>query len=165
VAWAHFLGRVKLAVLEYTPHGKHVVKVDDTAPPYVVEGETYRNPGLGFSLTLPKGTEYVNLDAVWPNPTFLTAKVGDQKVLMQEIDVAPVMDLDKREAAVMNIPSLASCKSLVVSGQRGCLVNVPGADVVAFKRGEHSILAVLAVGDKAHETMAKVAKTMHFDDK
>jgi transglutaminase-like putative cysteine protease len=161
VAQSKFLGHAKLAVLEYQPHGKPAVKVDPNGAPYVVKGQTYRNAGLGVSLTLPKGGEYKDLDAVFPNPSFVTAKVGGDVVVLQEADVPPVVDFDKMEAAILRIPSLQACKPMVVSGEHGCRVPTEGGEMVAFHRGS-SLIVVGAIGPTGSATLSTVGKSLEL---
>jgi transglutaminase-like putative cysteine protease len=164
VAQSRFLGHAKLAVLEYQSRGKRAVRVADGQAPYTVDGPTYKNDGLGVSLTLPKGGQYQDLDAVWPNPSFVTAKVGSDVVVLQEADIPPTADFDEVEASMLRIPSLAACKSMIVSGHRGCLVTTPQGDMVALNRGT-SLLVVGAIGATGHQTLPTIARSLRLEDK
>ena len=64
-------GRVDIRILEYAgADGKSVI-VPENAKPYSIEGDVYRNPWLGLSLTKPEGFAFGRLDAVWPDATLV----------------------------------------------------------------------------------------------
>lgn len=164
VAQIQVLGHVKLAVLEYTPHGRPGVVVDADQAPYVVEGMTYRNPGLGFSMTLPKGGTYSSVDGVWPNPNVVAAEASGQKVFVQEIDLPQAIPSKELEAKILGLSSLDACEHKVVGGQKACGVHLPSVDLLSFHRGS-SMLVFLVAGDEARGTLGEIAKTVRFGQK
>jgi len=64
-------GQIDLQVLGYALEGGERVAVPPDAKPYRVEGDLYRNTGLGIELRKPAGFRFVDLDGVWPEKTLV----------------------------------------------------------------------------------------------
>jgi hypothetical protein len=62
------LGNVDIKILEYTVNGKTTVVPDD-AKPYSIEGNVYRNPWLGLTITKPASFTFTGFDLAWPQTT------------------------------------------------------------------------------------------------
>jgi hypothetical protein len=62
------LGNVDIKILEYTVNGKTTVVPDD-AKPYSIEGNVYRNPWLGLTITKPANFTFAGFDLAWPQTT------------------------------------------------------------------------------------------------
>jgi transglutaminase-like putative cysteine protease len=78
-------GRVEIRILEYAGADGRPVVVPESAPPFSVQGEVYRNPWLGLRLAKPKGFAFGKLDAVWPDATLveMTGPEGARAVLQE----------------------------------------------------------------------------------
>jgi hypothetical protein len=65
---AQLYGNVDIEILEYTVGGKRVTVPRD-AKPFLISGNTYRNPWLGLTVTKPDSFRFTTIDAVWPDTT------------------------------------------------------------------------------------------------
>lgn len=62
----------------------------DVTRPYTVEGDRYRNAGLGLEIVKPGDFRFADLDGVWPSPTLLSL-VGPkgEKVSLEGLRIRP----------------------------------------------------------------------------
>ena len=63
---AQLFGNVDVAIVGYTLNGRSV-SVPANATPYSIEGNTYRDPWLGFSIEKPGDFKFTGAGATWPN--------------------------------------------------------------------------------------------------
>lgn len=80
---AAMYGQIDLVVLGYGREGEPRRQVAADAPLYTVEGDRYRNTGLGLALDKPARLRFTALEEVWPSPTLLALEgpAGERVVL------------------------------------------------------------------------------------
>lgn len=78
-------GNLEVEVLDYTIAGR-TERVPEGRPIYRVEGDTYSNAGLGFSLVKPAGFAFADMDKIWPDSTLLrmTGPSGEVVIIKQD---------------------------------------------------------------------------------
>ncbi len=69
-------GRIDVAVVAFERAGATTV-VEAGAPAIMVEGDEYRDAGLGLSLKLPAGAKFTDLDACWPDKVVVGVAAAD----------------------------------------------------------------------------------------
>jgi Transglutaminase-like superfamily len=84
-AMGQMYGNVDIAILEYTVNGQRVA-VAETQKPFLVDGDVYRNPWLGFTIRKPRGFQFTALNEVWPSATVvgMSGSHGEQVRLLQK---------------------------------------------------------------------------------
>lgn len=75
---AQLYGNVDIEILEYTVNGRQVV-VPENAPAFAVDGDVYRNPWLGFTVTKPESFRFTKLSEVWPDNTIVAMEGPDKE--------------------------------------------------------------------------------------
>jgi len=86
------VGRISVEIEEATV-GNREVRSGPGAFPWSVEGDRYRNPGLGLSLALPEGWRVERADALWPESLVVAlAGPGGARAELREEETGGVAD-------------------------------------------------------------------------
>jgi transglutaminase-like putative cysteine protease len=155
-------GNVDIRVTEYEVNGK-TTRVADGARPYVVDGDTYRNPWLGVAVTKPAGFRFGKMDAVYPETSVLELLGPRGEIVHISLcDLGPAADSaaaarDRLRDSKLEGPErrqrIAGREAVVIANaRRAGLALVEGADVW-----------VLTVeGDDAPRLLEDVAGRLQF---
>lgn len=85
---AQLFGNVDVAIVEYTVNGRRVA-VPRNAAPYSIEGDTYRDPWLGFSIEKPADFKFTSVGAVWPNKAVVAMEgPGGRRVEVENLSAS-----------------------------------------------------------------------------
>lgn len=157
---ARLFGNVDIQILEYDMHGKQVI-VPESAKPFAVDGDTYRDPWLGLTITKPSSFRFANLDAAWPDKTII-AMDGPQH---QRVEIESLSD-SLPTSASPNLEKYLSDSG--ISGSRSGK-NIAGYHAVVVSSPEEAGLVIVdggnvwlikATGPHASELLMQVASTM-----
>jgi transglutaminase-like putative cysteine protease len=162
-AASELLGQVEIRILEYAGEDGKAVTVPENAKPYLIEGDVYRNPWLGLSLTKPQGFAFGRLDAVWPDATVVEISgPGGAKASMQEGYFFPWVK-----------PELAAAQALVRftgPGQTGRATK-DGRTVLSSTKGDKAAAAIVdgavywlltSSGDNAADVLSALLRGLSF---
>jgi transglutaminase-like putative cysteine protease len=79
-------GNVQVAVVEYEVAGV-ATEVPESARPFAVEGDVYRNDWLGLGVRKPAGWRFAKMDAVYPDSTVVSLRgPGGERVDVHQVD-------------------------------------------------------------------------------
>jgi hypothetical protein len=85
---AQLFGNVDVAIVEYTVDGR-LVAVPGNAEPYSIEGNTYRDPWLGFSIEKPGDFRFTGAGAAWPNKAVVAMEgPGGRRVEVENLSAS-----------------------------------------------------------------------------
>lgn len=161
-ALGQVVGRARIRVLGYAPGGRGLVRVDDTAAPYAIDGARYRNPGLGLAITAPAGYRFTDMDAVWPDRTVVALEGAGGRVTFAEAALPPGRDPTLAAARALELASAAACERRTIAGRPACGARRDGVAGVAFGDGP-SLYVVEARGRDAQGLLDAVARTVQLD--
>jgi len=158
-AFGQVIGHAKIRVVGYAAHGRPLIRVDPAAAPYTVDGARYTNPGLGLSITAPRGYRFTDMDAVWPERT-VVALDGDGggpggRVTLSELPLPLGGDPAHPEAAALDVAATA-CERAAIAGRPACAIRRDGAARLAFRDGA-SMFVLEARGPAARSLLDAVA--------
>ena len=96
-------GNAHIETLSYTLNGKALAVSSDT--PYSIKGKNYVNEGLGLQVSIPASFSFMDEDAVWPKPNFLTIVGADsEKISFYQNSILPGQDLrEEMEKSVRDL--------------------------------------------------------------
>jgi hypothetical protein len=157
---AKLYGNVDIQILDYTIHGKKVVVPSD-AKPFVISGNTYRNPWLGLTVQKPQSFHFTTLDAVWPAST-VVAMEGPQGQIVEiqsHSDSLPVQKQSSEEKLLRDAGITGAQTESVLGGNRATLVSSPNAAGLAVRQGGY-VLVITAKGTNAAHLLLEVASTL-----
>jgi len=132
------LGHLRVEIEEATVGGREL-RAAPGAPPWSAGASTYRNPGLGLTLTLPPGWRVERADALWPESLVVALTgPGGLRAELHEEESGGSDDLWRRAAARLaaaGVPAsgpprpLGGALALTGEGERaaGALWAEPGA--------------------------------------
>lgn len=147
-------GNVEIAVMEYTVAGKRVV-VPESAPPYSVSGDVYRNPGLGVAIAKPAGFELSKLDAVYPDPAIAELQLGASKVTVSLLEAIANPELAIRSGIDGVIPG-APGERAMLDGRLGVSVSSSAKAKLLVPEGQ-SLWVLTAEGPDARGLLNRIA--------
>jgi hypothetical protein len=115
---AQLFGNVDVAIVEYTVNG-HVVSVPGNAAAYSIEGNTYRDPWLGFSIEKPGDFRFTDTGAVWPNKAVVAMEgPGGRRVEVENLSASlPVKAPEKDSPASRTIAARGAVWVVKASGE------------------------------------------------
>ncbi|MCI0627392.1 MAG: transglutaminase domain-containing protein [Acidobacteria bacterium] len=153
-------GNVEVQVLEFTIGGR-AVRVPDDAKPYVVEGDVYRNPWLGFSFRKPSGFSYSKLNALYPDTTIVRMEASNgQSVTVQYAGVGA--DPPKQLAeSLAEVNRNAKPQRLGLGGRNSQFVAGPGKARLVLQDGL-SLWVLTAEGQDAKGLLQQAAATWEW---
>lgn len=116
-------GQIEARVLSFQVEGGEPRDVSGETKPYAVEGDLYRNAGLGLELRKPEGFTFSGLDNIWPEKV-LVALEGPEgvRVTLEHLNPRPW-----REAG----PQLTETLRKEIAGGESRKVEIAGATVPA----------------------------------
>lgn len=156
-AFSQVVGRAKLHVIGYAAAGAPLVRVDESAQPYRVDGARYTNPGLGLSLDAPPGYRFTQMDAIYPDRTLLAIEGPGGRVSLGESVVWPGRDAMAEQARALKLSGPAACVARKIAGRAAC--SAPAG--IAFSDGG-SLFILEATGPEASALLDRVAPTLRF---
>jgi len=157
------VGAATIRVIAYAPRGQALVRVDERAPPYTIDGARYTNHGLGLSITAPPGYRFTDLDAVWPARTVLALEGRDGRVTVAETSLLPGREPALAEAEALELRTAAACEHRTVAGRVACATHRDGIAGLAFRDGP-SLFVIEARGRQARSLLEAVAGSVRLDD-
>jgi hypothetical protein len=86
-AFSRLASRADITILEYAS-GSRVTHVAPDQPLYVVDGETYRNPGVGLRIRTA-GYSIEGADSVWPSPRLVGFRGDGAKIEIRQLELYP----------------------------------------------------------------------------
>ncbi len=153
------LGNVDIKILEYEINGKTTVVPPD-AKPYSVEGNTYRNPWLGLSVTKPNDFTFTGSDLSWPQTTVIAMQGpnGERIEIHDESASLPSSTGDRNKFL-----EAAGIKGHVGSlrlGRRHLPFAEQGQAAGVLLGGHGSVWLVKASGPDNHRILKQVVSSM-----
>jgi hypothetical protein len=115
---AQLFGNVDVAIVEYTVDGR-LVAVPGNAVPYSIEGNTYRDPWLGFSIEKPGDFRFTGAGAVWPNKAVVAMEgPGGRRVEVENLSASlPVKAHEEDSPASTTIAARGAVWVVKASGE------------------------------------------------
>jgi transglutaminase superfamily protein len=161
-AFGQVIGHAKIRVVGYAPHGRALVRVDDAAPPYAIDGARYVNRGLGLAITAPAGYRFTDMDAVWPDRTVVALAGDGGRVTLAEAALPPGRDPALAEAEAGGLRVASACQRGAIAGRPACTAHHNGVAALAFRDGP-SLYVVEARGPKPRALLDAVAGGVRLD--
>lgn len=154
LAGLQLYGNINVEVLEYSSGGEKI-SVPDSATPYTVEGNEYRNIWLGFSIRKPEEYDFVDLDAVYPDNTVLRMAHDDEKltISLNMAGADPDSTIRKRLAEVSETVQKGIVK---LDGQLAEVASSDSKARLTLRKGE-AIWMITAEGRNANHLLDQIA--------
>lgn len=155
------LGNVDIKILEYTVNGKRTVIADD-AKPYSIEGNVYRNPWLGLTVSKPASFAFTGFDLTWPQTTVVAMQgPSGQRIEIHDDSASLPTSVDDRN------------KSLEAAGIKGHVIlqRIAGRNVAFAEDGQSagvllegrgSLWLVKATGPDSRSLLLQVVSSMKW---
>ena len=157
------VGRLAVEIEEATVGGREV-RAEPGAPPWSVDGNRYRNPGLGLALALPPGWRLERADALWPESLVLAlAGPGGAPAELREEETGGVDDPWAHAAARLAAAGAPASGPRRALGRREALLG-HGRGAAAAAWAEPGALQILAVsGPEARAALAALAAGLAWE--
>jgi transglutaminase-like putative cysteine protease len=156
-------GQVDVAISEYAVGGRGKVVVPEKAKPYEIEGEVYRNPGLGFSVAKPEGFAFAKMDAVWPDPAVVALEGPDGgRVEIRELYLLPWKEFGSAAEDLFTRLGLGAKSSPGKAGGLTGLAASGTAKAALVLRDGSAAWLVLAEGPNAAVLLDRTARGLAF---
>ncbi len=143
-------GNIDVAVIDYTIHGR-TVHVPDSAAPYQLAGDTYRNPWLGVSIRSPHGFRFTRLDAVYPDATIVSMENGAATVTVTQEPAGTDAETATKHQFSEVAPS-AAAEPVTLDGRPALLVTSPSQAKLVARDGD-SLWVLTAKGPSARSSL------------
>jgi hypothetical protein len=154
-------GRIDVRVLGYSLDGQRV-RVAPDAVPFVVDGDTYRDTGLGFALARPQDFAFASLGETWPSNVLVAIAGGGARLTVHAAHCKPWEEPEARARALVvgRVPG-GACSELTIAGRSAPLVETDGAAALAVPAGSDVYLLV-AEGADAPALLRRTAATLRL---
>lgn len=153
-AGVQMYANVEISVLEYTAGGR-AVTVPETARPFSVSANQYRNPGLGIAVDKPTGFEFSKLDAVYPDPTILQMEAGSAKATVALVEDVVDTGAAIRVSADAFLPG-AKLQPVSLAGRQAVMVSSPEKARLLLREGQ-SLWMLTVEGSDAPGLLARIS--------
>lgn len=120
-SFGQLMGHADIKILQYTVDGKRVDVPEDAAP-FIIAGDTYRNPWVGLSVTKPSAFQFAESDLAWPETTVI-AMTGPQGQKMQVANLSASLPTPEFDAE-------KHLRHAGISGERAT-IRIAGKEAVA----------------------------------
>lgn len=155
---AQLYGNVDIEILEYTVNGRHVV-VPENAPAFAVDGDVYRNPWLGLTVTKPESFKFTKLSEVWPDNTIVAMEGPDKESVEIVSESTALPDTSSPDyTKLLDKEGISGKRSVVrIAGDRAVMVSSAGKAGLVLARGG-DIWVVKATGPHAPKLLTRIAE-------
>ncbi|HEY6249296.1 MAG TPA: transglutaminase-like domain-containing protein [Candidatus Angelobacter sp.] len=163
-SFAQLVGNMDIKILEYTVNGRHFVVPED-APAFMVDGDTYRNPWLGLSVTKPRAFHFSKLNAMWPDNTIVAMEGPQRRVVEIESysGSLPTSESPDYEKYLHDEGIVGEQKKVQINDRRAVLVSsAEKAGLVLVRKGD--LWVIKASGTGASDLLMQVAQTVKLTD-
>jgi hypothetical protein len=152
---------VDIKILQYTVAGRRV-DVPENADPFTMNGDTYRNSWLGFSIQKPPSFKFTDFDVAWPQ-TAVVAMEGPkgQSLKVENLSASlPASEIDA--AKILADKGIRGARDVVAVGGRKAIVEGSGENAGAVVADRGNVWVVTTSGPQAKELLERAISTVAF---
>ena len=152
---------VDIKILQYTVAGRRV-DVPENADPFMMNGDTYRNSWLGFSIQKPSSFKFTDFDVAWPQ-TAVVAMEGPkgQSLKVENLSASlPASEIDA--AKILADKGIRGARDVVAVSGRKAIVEGSGENAGAVVADRGNVWVVTTSGPQAKELLERAISTVAF---
>ena len=163
---ARLYGKVEVRTLAFRLGGETIQAPSDAAD-HQVNGETYRNPWLGLTVTRPTGFDFADLDSHWPLNTVLSMEGPAGRVSIHQTTATSDRPLAEQVKAVLaDVPGgerFGAPQAAVWDGAQAVRSRSPDAAMIAARKDDQ-LWMVFALGANAQALLDQALRGIWIAD-
>lgn len=161
-AAARLFGGTDIRIVAYRLDGRSF-EIPETATAFRIDGDTYFNPGLGFTWTKPDGFSFGKTGAMWPDSTIVVLeRSGGGLITLQEKTLPPWKDFAEAAKENFSRRKLSGRSLITMLGPFSGLRMDSSDQAVLVLDRRPDVWIFTAEGRNAAEVLTQTLQGFHF---